>query len=164
MAWTRFPRRWLKPILALNAVLILYVISSFKTEPEASNISETFPRRDVDLHSMEFIPNTWLSLTNSKLYREWGWIKQPNVMAIHAQLKVAMHWFAHLLMFSLTLSVSSIVCNPRSTSQSLTMYLFLYHLFRFFFFYLSKLLISGFLRFKGSFVHGQINVPWLSFF
>ncbi|XP_020631718.1 uncharacterized protein LOC110068653 [Orbicella faveolata] len=65
MAWTRFPRRWLKPLLALNAVLVLYVISSFKTEPEASNISETFPRReDVSLHSMEFIPNTWLSLTN----------------------------------------------------------------------------------------------------
>ena len=67
MAWTRFPRRWLKPLLALNTVLILYVISSSRTEPEASQISETFPRRDVGLHSMEFLPHTWPSLPNSKL-------------------------------------------------------------------------------------------------
>ena len=68
MAWTRFPRRWLKPLLALNAVLVLYVIGSSRTEPEASNILETFPRReDVGRQSMEFLPNTWLSLTNSKL-------------------------------------------------------------------------------------------------
>ena len=68
MVWTIFPRRWLKPLLALNAVLVLYVISSSRTEPEASNISKTFPRReDVGLHSMEVLPNAWLSLTNSKL-------------------------------------------------------------------------------------------------
>ena len=68
MVWTRLPRRWLKPLLALNALLVLYVISSSRTEPEASSISETFPRReDVGLHSMELLPNAWPSLKNSKL-------------------------------------------------------------------------------------------------
>ena len=76
MAWMRFPRRWLKPLLALNAVLVVYFISSSKTEPEASSISETIPRReDAGSHSMEFFSNAWERLTNSKLYNDRAQIK-----------------------------------------------------------------------------------------
>ena len=76
MAWMRFPRRWLKPLLALNAVLVVYFVSSSKTKPETSSISETLPRReDVGSHSMGFFPNTWERLTNSKLYNDQAQIK-----------------------------------------------------------------------------------------
>ena len=59
-------------LLALNAVLVLYFISS-KTEPKASKVSEIFPRNeDVGLHSVEFTPTPRQRLKNSKLHRELG--------------------------------------------------------------------------------------------
>jgi len=68
MAIMGFLWRWSKPLLAFNAVLVLYLIISSKIKPEASNISDKFPmREDVGHHSVRFFPHTRRTLTNGKL-------------------------------------------------------------------------------------------------
>jgi len=67
MAIMGFLWRWSKPLLAFNAVLVLYLIISSKIKPEASNISDKFPmREDVGHHSVRFFPHTRRTLTNEE--------------------------------------------------------------------------------------------------
>ena len=70
--------------------------------------------------------------------------------------KGAQSRFARFEKFSLILNFKFSVCNPCQSSPSLTILVPLWFIIiSLMFFYLSKLLFSGFLPFKGDFVRGQ---------